>query len=87
MSEAVGLKKTCYAYNYKSLEQGCGIPHMHCDNCDSTDEGTLFISKACFFLKYVVFKVGIHGHLSVSHIGDYRPYLGRHGLQRRGCPV
>lgn len=40
-----------------------------------------------FLLKCVVFKVGIHGHLSVSHVGDYRPYLGRHALQRRGCPV
>lgn len=25
--------------------------------------------------------------IHLSHIGDYRPYLGRHGLRRRGCPV
>lgn len=37
----------------------------------------LFRRPDFFFVKYVVFKVGIHGHLSVSHIGDYRPYLGR----------
>lgn len=51
---------------------------MHYDNCD-IDEGTLFISKArsLFMKEYTVFKVGIHSHLSVSHIGDYRPYLFR----------
>ena len=79
-----------------NLKQGCGIPYMHCDNSDSTDEGTLFISRAWVsflfkergaLFKSVVFKVGTHGHLTVSHIGDYRPYLGRHAPQRRGCPV
>lgn len=43
---------------------------MHCDNCDSTNEDTLFISKAfllLFFLKNVALKVGIRGHLTESY--------------------
>lgn len=67
MSEAMRFKKNLYMYIiHKSLAQRWCIPHMHYGNCDSTDECTLFILKA-LFLKTVVFKVGIRGHLSESY--------------------